>query len=272
MSQCCCLSPQEERLQGTKKVNRQGRERVYKILDRIQFTVPHVDIERARYFTESMRQTEGELLTLRWAKALKNVAEKITVYITPDQLLAGRVGQLGRYGILYPEIDGDFYIEVMKDLPNREKSPFQIDPTDMQILMEEIAPYWEGKTYHEHLNKVLPAEIRGVTYHDERGLKSKFVVSETSSYRSALQGVEIHAIFDDHRRQPRLFDRITFSMRNCNPLADTGRALFFSRINLLAECLDIRQLSARRHQLYRLVQCLRFAGGCRIQRYTSRIQ
>lgn len=90
MSQCCCLSPQEERLQGTKKVNRQGRERVYKILDRIQFTVPHVDIERARYFTESMRQTEGELLTLRWAKALKNVAEKITVYITPDQLLAAR--------------------------------------------------------------------------------------------------------------------------------------------------------------------------------------
>ena len=38
MSQCCCLSPQEERLQGTKKVNRQGRERVYKILDRIQWT------------------------------------------------------------------------------------------------------------------------------------------------------------------------------------------------------------------------------------------
>ena len=36
---------------------------------------------------------------------------------------------------------------------------------------------------------MLPAEIRGVTYHDERGLKSKFVVSETSSYRSALQWV-----------------------------------------------------------------------------------
>lgn len=55
--------------------------------------------------------------------------------------------------------------------------------------MEEIAPYWEGKTYHEHLNKTLPAEIRNVTYVDERGLKSKFVVSETSSYRSALQWV-----------------------------------------------------------------------------------
>jgi len=37
---------------------------------------PKIDIERARYFTESMKQTEGQHLTLRWAKALKNIAEK----------------------------------------------------------------------------------------------------------------------------------------------------------------------------------------------------
>jgi formate C-acetyltransferase len=182
------MSPQEERV-ISKKVDRKGRERVYKILERNQFTLPHVDVERAKYFTESMRQTEGELLTLRWAKALKNVAEKITVWITPDQLLAGRVGQLGRYGILYPEIDGDFYREVLADLEHRDKSPFQISKEEIKIVMEEIAPYWEGKTYHEHLNKALPKEIRNVTYVDERGLKSKFVVSETSSYRSALQWV-----------------------------------------------------------------------------------
>lgn len=189
MSQCStCMSPQEERV-ISKKVDRKGRERVYKILERNQFTLPHVDVERAKYFTESMRQTEGELLTLRWAKALKNVAEKITVWITPDQLLAGRVGKLGRYGILYPEIDGDFYREVLADLEHRDKSPFQISKEDIKVVMEDIAPYWEGKTYHEHLNKVLPKEIRNVTYVDERGLKSKFVVSETSSYRSALQWV-----------------------------------------------------------------------------------
>ena len=182
------LSPQEERVIKN-KVDRKGRERIYKILERNQFTIPHVDVERAKYFTESMRTTEGELLTLRWAKALKNVAEKITVWITPDQLLAGRVGKLGRYGILYPEIDGDFYREVLSDLCNRDKSPFQVDPEDLKVVMEDIAPYWEGKTYHEHLNKTLPIELRNVTYCDERGLKSKFVVSETSSYRSALQWV-----------------------------------------------------------------------------------
>ena len=189
MSQCgCCMSPQEERVVN-KSVDRKGRERVYGILEQNQFSLPHVDVERAKYFTESMRETEGELLTLRWAKALKNVAEKITVYITPNQLIAGRVGKFGRYGILYPEIDGDFYREVLADLEHRDKSPFQISQEDIKVVMEEIAPYWEGKTYHEHLNKTLPAEIRNVTYVDERGLKSKFVVSETSSYRSALQWV-----------------------------------------------------------------------------------
>ena len=173
------LSPQEDRVLN-KKIDRKGRERIYKILERNQFTIPHVEVERAKYFTESMRQTEGELLTLRWAKALKNVAEKITVWITPDQLLAGRVGKLGRYGILYPEIDGDFYREVLGSLANRDKSPFLVDPDDLKVVMEDIAPYWEGKTYHEHLNKALPSELRNVTYCDKRGLKSKFVVSETS--------------------------------------------------------------------------------------------
>lgn len=192
MSSCtelgCCLSPQEERIKN-KEVNRKGRERVYKILDRVLFQVPIIDVERARYFTESMKQTEGQLLTLRWAKALKHIAENMTVYITPDQLIAGRAGQFGRYGILYPEIDGDFYAVVMKDLPNREKSPFKISDSDIDIILNEIAPYWEGKTYHEHLNKAMPDDLRGVTYDDDQGLKSKFVVSETSSYRSALQWV-----------------------------------------------------------------------------------
>ena len=183
----CCLSPQEERIvQHIDK--RTNRERVYKILDSFHMTTPFIDIERARYFTESMKATEGQPLVLRWAKALYNCAEKMTVYITPDSLLAGRAGKLGRYGILYPEIDGDFYF-TLADLDKREKSPFKITPEEVKIVLEDIAPYWQGKTYHEHLNGAMPEDLRGVTYDDDQGLKSKFVVSETSSYRSALQWV-----------------------------------------------------------------------------------
>ena len=56
------MSPQEERVINN-NVNRQGRERVYSILEKNQFTLPNVDVERAKYFTESMpccgRRAEG---------------------------------------------------------------------------------------------------------------------------------------------------------------------------------------------------------------------
>ena len=49
------LSPHEQRIkaeqQGVKDVR--GRERVYKILNSYQATCPTIDIERAKYFTES---------------------------------------------------------------------------------------------------------------------------------------------------------------------------------------------------------------------------
>lgn len=89
------------------------------MLDRFSGQKPRIDIERARYFTESMRETEGQPLVLRWAKALKHIAENITVYVQDDQLLLGRAGCDGRYGILYPELDGDFLDAAVRDLPTR---------------------------------------------------------------------------------------------------------------------------------------------------------
>ena len=202
MSENLVLSPQEDRVIN-KKVDRRGRERVYKILERNQFTIPFVDVERARWFTESMKQTEGELLTLRWAKALKNVAEKITVWITPDQLLAGRVGKLGRYGILYPEIDGDFYREVIGNLHNRDKSPFKISPEDLNIVMEEIAPYWEGKTFHEHLNKVLPAadelvfDFTNLEYISSAGLRVLLSAHKTMMPKGGMKVTHVNEIVQE---------------------------------------------------------------------------
>ena len=81
---------------------------MFRLLERFDGQKPRIDIERALYFTESMRQTEGEHLTLRWAKALMHIAKNISVCVQEDQLLLGRAGCDGRYGILYPELDGDF--------------------------------------------------------------------------------------------------------------------------------------------------------------------
>jgi len=192
MAICCeVLSPQEQRIQeeiqGIHKSS--GRERVYRILNSFSGKRPVIDVERARYFTESFKRTEGQALILRWAKALRHIAENITVHIDEDQLLAGRIGPKGRYGILFPELDGDFMDLAMKELPKRTESPFSIAEEDARIAIEEIAPYWKGKTFHEELAVGLPDETLKVTYHPEDTLRSRFIVNETASFRSSLQWV-----------------------------------------------------------------------------------
>ena len=193
VTECACRSPQEERLQdsieGKENRFRKTHARVFRLLERFAGQKPRIDIERAYYFTQSMKETEGQPLVLRWAKALKHIAENISIYVQDDQLLLGRAGCDGRYGILYPELDGDFLDIAVRDLPTRATSPATITPEDAKTVIEEIAPYWKGKTYHEALNAALPPEVHKLTYDDPQGLISRFIVNETSSFRSSIQWV-----------------------------------------------------------------------------------
>ncbi len=193
METCECLSPQERRVQdrieGKENQFKAKHPRVFKLLERFDGQKPRIDIERALYFTQSMQETEGQPLVLRWAKALMHIAKNITVYVQEDQLLLGRAGCDGRYGILYPELDGDFLDIAVRDLPTRATSPATITPEDAKRVIEEIAPFWKGKTYHESLNAALPPDVHKLTYDDPQGLISRFIVNETSSFRSSIQWV-----------------------------------------------------------------------------------
>ena len=121
---CECRSPQEQRLydkiEGREDKFRKTHTRVFKLLERFEGQKPRIDIERALYFTQSMQETDGQPLVLRWAKALMHIAKNMTVYVQDDQLLLGRAGCDGRYGILYPELDGDFLDIAVRDLPTRK--------------------------------------------------------------------------------------------------------------------------------------------------------
>ncbi|HIU17989.1 MAG TPA: glycyl radical protein [Candidatus Avidesulfovibrio excrementigallinarum] len=194
MVEISLMSPQEQRLAdrmaGKEDKYRPTHERVFRMIERFDGQKPAIDVERALYFTQSMSQTEGQPLILRWAKALMHIAKNITVMVQEDQLLLGRAGGLdGRYGILYPELDGDFLGLAVKELPNRPQSPAVISEKDAKTVVEEIAPFWQGKTYHEDLNRSLPEEIHKLTYDDPEGLVSRFIVNETSSFRSSIQWV-----------------------------------------------------------------------------------
>ena len=75
----CTLSEQEQLIldgiAGKPNPYAQKHPRLYRLVAAFEGKKPHIDVERALLFTESMRETEGELLVLRWAKALKHIGE-----------------------------------------------------------------------------------------------------------------------------------------------------------------------------------------------------
>lgn len=192
----CCVAPaysgQEkiilDRIAGVRNPEQARHPRLYRLIGVFDGKKPCIDVERAKLFTESMRRTEGEMLVLRWAKALKHMGETMSVHIDDDQLIVGRMGRQGsRYGILYPELDGDYQAAALKDLPDDPAAPFEVRAEDARVVEELITPYWQDKTFHQDLNRRLPGDSHRLAYADEGGYQSRYICCETASNRSSLQ-------------------------------------------------------------------------------------
>mgnify|MGYP005754694523 CR=1 FL=1 len=166
----CCekvFTPQEDWLEKGFMTNTDPkRERTFKRLDAVRKTPIMLCTDRAKYFTESMRETEDKPMELRYALALKNMAEKMPVYIGPDDLIVGRVeSRPGRCGTLHPEVDGGYMNLVGgANLCDRADAAYIVPEEDRRVLDEEVAPYWNHKSFPEAYEAILPEETRRVIY------------------------------------------------------------------------------------------------------------
>ena len=90
MENCCVssLTNQEERILN-KKGQLSPRKRINKFLETFRNDVPRIDIQRAVFFTESMKETEAYPMNIRWAKGIENVCKNIEVVIQEDELIVG---------------------------------------------------------------------------------------------------------------------------------------------------------------------------------------
>ena len=239
------LSPQEERLEkNSGRVSLTGRPG--KIYESFQNTKSVVDVQRAKYFTESFKKTEGQALSLRWAKALYNIAEKIEIVIDDNQLIVGRGGKPGKYGIIYPELDGCFLRQFVKQASSRVESPFEIDEEDIKVIEEEIAPYWEGKTYYEDFAHSMPEDVLKITYDPKDLFSSRFILNESSSMRSALQWVHdykkgIDLGFEAIKQEA--IDKLA-ELDDLNPADTIDKADFLKSIIIVSDAII---LWAKRH-------------------------
>ncbi len=63
--------------------------RIERIRRRYQTGVPQISVERAKYYTQSWKETGGQPVEIRVALAMKNVYEKMRHHVDPDDRIAG---------------------------------------------------------------------------------------------------------------------------------------------------------------------------------------
>ncbi|MCD6287447.1 MAG: hypothetical protein J7M39_16190, partial [Anaerolineae bacterium] len=131
-----------------------------RIRERLLQNEREVDVERARYATESYRQTEGEPMPIRRAKMLRHLARHMSIAIEPDELIVGNRSLLPRMGVIAPEGAVTWVDRELDILPTRPQDRFNIDPEVIRELREEIFPYWRGKTLEDLVAGRIPDDVR----------------------------------------------------------------------------------------------------------------
>ncbi|GAK56164.1 pyruvate formate-lyase [Candidatus Vecturithrix granuli] len=152
---------QEPQIAFPKEIRNTTRpcERIARIRDRLIRNEREIDLERARYTTESYQQTEGEPMSIRRAKMLLHLVRKMSITIDQDELIVGNRSLKPRMGVIAPEGAVDWIDKELEILPTRPQDKFQITPEQITELREKIFPYWRGKTLEDTVAARVPVDV-----------------------------------------------------------------------------------------------------------------
>lgn len=136
-------------------------------MDRIEFmknrvvhTNPEMDLENARILTESFKETAGEPLCIRKAKAFRKQCREKTVKIWEKELIVGCSGSKMRGGILCADTCWSILDEELDTISTRKYDPFYLREEDREMFLKEIKPYWEGRSTYEAWLKQIPEDCK----------------------------------------------------------------------------------------------------------------
>ena len=131
--------------------NLQLNERLKGLKERYLDTTPQLASERGTYYAESWRETEGQPIQLRIAKAGKKVLENIPVPIFDNELVVGGITRFFRGSYAMINYDSNLILDL---LPESNKGEITmgglnvkgvLDEKDKRALLEN-SYYFKGKT------------------------------------------------------------------------------------------------------------------------------
>ncbi|MCS2155606.1 formate C-acetyltransferase [Scandinavium sp. H11S7] len=134
--------------------------RIQRLKDALFAHPREISLERALLYTESHRQSEGEPVILRRAKATAYILDNVNIAIREDELIAGNRTVQPRAGIVSPEMDPYWLLKELDRFPTRPQDRFAISEADKQIYRETLYPYWEKRSMKDFINARMSEDVK----------------------------------------------------------------------------------------------------------------
>lgn len=126
-------------------------ERIRKLKDDLFSEPRYMSVEQAALVTESYRLHAHEPRILQRAKAFAHAAKHIAIRIEPAELIVGNRTAGVRAGVVFPESGIDWIEAEIDELSTRPQDRFNVRERDKEIFLEQIVPFWKGKTLENRI-------------------------------------------------------------------------------------------------------------------------
>ncbi len=123
-------------------------DRIPKLVEHLFAKMPEIESARAVLLTESYKETEGQPIIMRRAKAFAHILDNIPIIIRDGELVVGSTTIAPRGCQTYPEFSFEWLEAEFDTVEHRTADPFYISEKTKADL-REVHKYWKGKTTSE---------------------------------------------------------------------------------------------------------------------------
>lgn len=119
---------------------------------------PYIDAIRAILATQAYKENLNQPVVLKRALMLKNILEKMPIYIEEDTLIVGNQASSNRDAPIFPEYTMKFVIDELDTFEKRDGDVFYITEKTKEDL-RSIAPFWQNNNLRAKGEALLPEEV-----------------------------------------------------------------------------------------------------------------
>ena len=138
--------------------------RIQKLVDALYEHMPVIESARAKLITESYKETEGEPIITRRAKAFAHILHNIPIIIRDNELIVGSSTIAPRGCQTFPEFSYEWLEAELDTVATRTAGPFEI-AEETKAELKEADKYWKGKTTSELATSYMaPEAIKAIEH------------------------------------------------------------------------------------------------------------